>query len=268
MAFTSQDFVASIESRLGQGGKHVWEYYRLASGTPWCAAEISFTFDKIGGKKKWYGGSPVFYVPYAQVWMEQHWDCVYDYRKGGSLKNVRKGDVIIFMWAKGHRDHIGVAREDSKSESQILTIEGNTSGSKVAERTRAKANVFAVYRPPWSDAEQNAPKAEQNAGKTEQKESKTSQDKKKTSAPKYTVGKVYTVAVDCLNVRSGAGTKYQAKTKKQLTADGKKNSNSFGQLMKGTKVTCRKTKNDGSKVWMEIPSGWICAWNGSKQYVK
>lgn len=261
MAFTANDFIANIESRLGWNGEHCWDFYRLASGTPWCAAEISLTFKEIGAKKMWYGGKPVYYVPYAQEWMAKNWECVYDYRKGGSLKNARKGDIVIFMWTKGSRDHIGAVREESTSASQILTIEGNTSGSKVAERTRLKANVFAIYRPPWSDAEQKAPKAEQ-------KESKTSQDKKKTSAPKYTDGKVYTVAVDCLNVRTGAGTKYKVKTRKQLTADGQKNSNSSGQLMKGTKVTCQKTKTVGSEVWMKIPSGWICAWNGSKQYVK
>lgn len=264
MAFTANDFISNMKSRLGQGGKHVWGFYKLTPGTPWCAAEISFTFNKIGAKKMWYGGKPVFYVPYAQVWMEQNWERIYDYRHGGSLKKARKGDIAVFMWKKGHRDHIGAVRADSKSASQIPTIEGNTSGSKVAERTRVKANVYAIYRPPW--AEQNAKKPEQNRSKTEQSKAKAEQ--KKRDVPAYINGKVYSVQVDNLNVRSGAGTSYKVKTKKQLTADGQKHSNSSGQLMKGTRITCQKTKVVGSEVWMKIPSGWICAWNGSKYYVK
>lgn len=263
MAFTAQDFVANMESRLGEGGEHVWDFYKLATGTLWCAAEISFTFKEIGAKRKWYGGKPVFYVPYAQEWMAKHWKCVYDYRHGGSLKDAQKGDIVIFMWKKGHRDHIGAVRVDCDSASQLLTIEGNTSGSKVAKRIRVKANVYAIYRPPYdgSKAEQSTPKSSQSA-------KKTSQATKKASAPKYTNGKTYTVQVDNLNVRTGAGTKYGVKTKKQLTADGQKHSNSAGQLMKGTRITCLKTKTVGSEVWMKIPSGWICAWNGKKYYVK
>ena len=266
MAFTAQDYISNMESRLGQGGSHVWSFYGLKSGTAWCAAEISYTFNKIGAKAKWYGGKPVFYVPWAQEWMAKNWECVYDYRYGGSLKNAKKGDIVIFMWSRGSRDHIGAVRSDSTSASQILTIEGNTSGSKVAKRTRAKANVFAIYRPPW--VTQNTPKPSQTATEPSQSTQKTEQTAKKTSAPTYTKGKTYAVQVDNLNVRTGAGTGYKVKSKKQLTADGQKHANSKGQLMKGTRVTCQGSKKVGSEVWIQIPSGWICAYTGSKYYVK
>ena len=200
-----------MESRLGQGGSHVWSFYGLKSGTAWCAAEISYTFNKVGAKAKWYGGKPVFYVPWAQEWMAKNWECVYDYRYGGSLKNAKKGDIVIFMWSRGSRDHIGAVRSDSTSASQILTIEGNTSGSKVAKRTRAKANVFAIYRPPW--VTQNTPKPSQTATKPSQSTQKTEQTAKKTSTPTYTKGKTYAVQVDNLNVRTGAGTGYKVKSK-------------------------------------------------------
>lgn len=92
--------------------------------------------------------------------------------------------------------------------------------------------------------------------------------KKKTTAPSYTVGKVYTVQVNDLNVRKGAGTGYAKKTKAQLTADAQKHTDAQGQLKKGTKVTCKATKTVGGNVWMKIPSGWVAAYYGKQYYVK
>lgn len=149
MSFTADAFIANIESRIGWNGQHVWSFYGLSKGTPWCDGEISFAFNKIGARKKWCNGKPSFYVPDAQQWMEKNWHTVYDYRGKGSIQNVKKGDVIIFMWTKGSRDHIGACRETTHSPETILTIEGNTSGHIVARRTREKKYIFAVYRPPF-----------------------------------------------------------------------------------------------------------------------
>lgn len=156
--FTADAYIGNMASRLGEGGTHVWSFYGLAKGTPWCAAEISYTFNRIGAKSKWYGGKPVFYVPYAQEWMAKHYKTIYDYRGNGDLKNVKKGDIIIFMWSRGSRDHIGACRKTTGSAKTISTIEGNTSGGKVATRERAKANIYAVYRPPWADGPAPTPK--------------------------------------------------------------------------------------------------------------
>ena len=147
--FTATAYINNMASRLGYNGSHCWSFYGLARGTAWCAAEISYTFNKIGAKAKWYGGKPVFYVPYAQVWMEKNYKTIYDYRGKGSIKDAKKGDIIIFMFTIGSRDHIGAVRLDSKSSSKLYTIEGNTSGGQVAKRTREKKNIFAVYRPPY-----------------------------------------------------------------------------------------------------------------------
>lgn len=160
MAFTADAIIANITSRLGQGGAHVWNFYGLAKGTAWCAGEVSYTFNKTRNKSKWYGGKPVFYVPWAQEWMAKNYKTIYDYRTGGNLANVRKGDVIIFMWSRGSRDHIGFARATGKS-GELYTIEGNTSGSIVAKKTRAKKYIYAVYRPPYKAA----PKPKKPKGK-------------------------------------------------------------------------------------------------------
>lgn len=154
MAFTADDFMENMGSRLGYSGKHVWLYYALGYGTPWCAGEISYTFAKIGGKSKWYGGRPVFYVPDAQEWMEKHWECVYSGpKRKGSLKNVKKSDIVIFSWKGWSRDHIGAARGPGYKATDrkwyLPSREGNTSGGIVADKVREKKYIHSVYRPPW-----------------------------------------------------------------------------------------------------------------------
>lgn len=249
MAFTAEAIIANIESRLGEGGSHVWKFYGLAAGTSWCVAEVSFTFNKTGNRTRWYGGKPVFYVPWAQEWMAKHWETVYDYRGEGKLANVRKGDVIIFMWTTGSRDHIGISRATGK-DSELYSVEGNTSGGIVAKKTRAKKYIFSVYRPPYDGS--SKPKPVPSKPKT----------------PTFTTGKTYTVQVNNLNVRTGPGTNYSIKAKKSLTKDGQKHANSKGQLNKGTRVTVLETKKNGSDVWIRIPSGWICGYYNNKYYVK
>ena len=97
---------------------------------------------------------------------------------------------------------------------------------------------------------------------------KVSTSSSSSSKPSYKVGSTYTIQVDALTVRSGAGTNYSAKGYSQLTANAKQNAYSNGCLKKGTKVTCQSTKNVGSDIWMRIPSGWIAAYYNGKKYVK
>ena len=85
----------------------------------------------------------------------------------------------------------------------------------------------------------------------------------------YKVGYVYTVQASDLNVRTGPGTGYKKKTHSQLTRDGQKhNKNKNGALDKGTQVTCQDIKVVGRAIWIKVPSGWICACDGDKVYLK
>lgn len=152
--FTADAFISNMESRLGENGQHVWSFYKLPRGTAYCAGEISYTFNKIGYKSKWYDGRPVFYVPYAQEWMARNYKIIYDGRTGaGSLANAQKGDIVIFSWKKWSRDHIGAVYKTTKSNSVLSTIEGNTSGGKVDTREREKKYIHSIYRPPWNAKE-------------------------------------------------------------------------------------------------------------------
>lgn len=83
----------------------------------------------------------------------------------------------------------------------------------------------------------------------------------------YIVGKEYKTLVDSLNIRTGAGATYAKKSRSKLTANAQKNCNPKGQLNKNVTVTCKEIKNVGNEIWIRIPSGWVCAFNGTKKYI-
>jgi len=242
--------IKTARKYLGKGGGFIWDYFAgLARGQSWCVGFVLFICIKVGCPL--YNVSKTtlpFWVPTLEEWLHKH-------AKWVKYSEARAGDIIIFTWhggggntRTGSRDHTGFF-EEHISGNKFRTVEGNTSGGKVAERERYLANVYAIYRLP--DAEEGDP-----------------EPKPAKALPTYKKGKTYEVAVDNLNVRTGAGTGYRIKKKSELTQDGRKHANKSGQLMKGTRVTCKKTKTVGGSVWMKIPSGWVCAYNGKKKYIK
>lgn len=87
--------------------------------------------------------------------------------------------------------------------------------------------------------------------------------------PKYKVAHTYEMTTD-LKVRKGPGTNYDVLKYSDLTLDGRKHAvkGSIAVLSRGTKVTCRETKNkNDSEVWMKIPSGWVCAYYKGRKYI-
>ena len=87
------------------------------------------------------------------------------------------------------------------------------------------------------------------------------------SGPSYRAGAVYTLLADHLRVRTGPGTGYATKSRKQLTVNAREHAYSNGTLKKGTRVTCKDVSKNGSDIWIKIPSGWIAAYYGGKKYV-
>ena len=86
--------------------------------------------------------------------------------------------------------------------------------------------------------------------------------------PGYKIGQTYTLMSD-MYVRdkaNGAKLKYDA-----LTANAKANAktNSYGEaiLKEGTRVTCKGVEEVDGKVWMRIPSGYVCAKGKDKTYI-
>lgn len=87
------------------------------------------------------------------------------------------------------------------------------------------------------------------------------------SGPSYRAGAVYTLLADHLRVRTGPGTGYATKSRKQLTVNAREHAYSNGTLKKGTRVTCKDVRKNGSDIWIKIPSGWIAAYFSGKKYV-
>lgn len=77
-----------------------------------------------------------------------------------------------------------------------------------------------------------------------------------TNSRKYTIGTYKTTSN--LHVRSGAGTKYKAKTYKQLTDNARQQNARLGGIYNGYRkgVVCTVTKVSGN--WGYTKSGWIC----------
>ena len=87
------------------------------------------------------------------------------------------------------------------------------------------------------------------------------------SGPSYRAGTVYTLLADHLRVRTGPGTGYATKSRKQLTVNAREHAYRNGTLKKGTRVTCKDVRKVCSDMWMKIPSGWVAACYGGKKYV-
>lgn len=84
----------------------------------------------------------------------------------------------------------------------------------------------------------------------------------------YIIGKTYTLQSDLYIRLAPNGDKLEPKS---LTTNAQMNAftddDGYAILRKGTKVTCKMVKNLANSVWMQIPSGWICARNLTNIYV-
>lgn len=246
---------------------NTWFYGHAVRGDrySWCATFLDWIFEKAGCGKLYPHNANAAYGQDEIVsrcggkWVLPKTTNL-DRRKDYVKTKAQPGDIVDFNFGSktsDWRQHTGIVV--SVEGTDLITIEGNTSAGKgsqsnggaVAEKTRSYEYVVSAARPNWPKGKAPDPKP-----------------MKKPEQVLYVKGRTYTVAVDCLNVRTGAGTKFPTKTRKQLTKDGQKHANSRGQLMKGTRVTCQELKQIGKEIWMRIPSGWICAYTGSKKYVK
>lgn len=158
MAVTGATVISKATAMLGKGGTTVWNYYGLAKGIAWCAAFVSYIMAKAGAKNLFYGGKSVFYVPYAQQWLKKNCTHV-------KMIDAKPGDIVVFTWdgignnsEKGSRDHIGFIRKAGTSKT-AYTIEGNTNGGIVANKTRALKWIYGIYRPKYGTASTSTKKA-------------------------------------------------------------------------------------------------------------
>lgn len=140
MGMNSIQLYNLAKSYLGDGGSRFRQFCGLPPNAAWCAAFVGYIFAKGGDASLFYGGRKVVYVPSAQTWCRANLAEI-------PLYMAMPMDIITFDWnSNGVPDHIGFVKA-RKSDTEIYTIEGNTSGGIVAEKTRPAKYVSGVWRP-------------------------------------------------------------------------------------------------------------------------
>ena len=185
---TGSSIIAYAKKFLGYGPSTFTSWYGASSSTAWCAIFVSYVMAHNG-----VSFTKASYVPTLQQWLARNATMV-------KMSQAQAGDVVIFTWSgggnntgTGSRDHIGfmIGRN---SNGTFTTIEGNTSGNRVAIRTRYAVNIYGIYRPKYSGGSSNS----------------NSSPSSGSSASSTTAnnGLYYVNTSDGLNVRTGPGTGY------------------------------------------------------------
>lgn len=137
---TNKQLLKIAQKYLGQGGARFRKFAGLDNGQPWCNAYVDYIAHEGGVAYLYFDGKRETYCPHSMAWCKKNLAQV-------PLFLALPMDVIYFDWERnGIPNHIGFVRE-RKSTSEIRTIEGNTSGGIVAQKTRPSMYVQAIYRP-------------------------------------------------------------------------------------------------------------------------
>lgn len=140
MGKNNTEQLAVAKKYLGKGGATFRKYCGLPSGAAWCAAFVTYIFNEAGNSSLFFGGKKVTYCPTAMKWCDANLAQIPVYL-------ALPSDIIFFDWEpNGVPNHIGFVRE-RKSDAEVYTIEGNTSGGIVANKTRTAKYVCGCYRP-------------------------------------------------------------------------------------------------------------------------
>lgn len=106
-----------------------------ANGVAYCAMFASWVLAQAGVE---CAGMPGAYCPSIH------------HSQTLAAAQLRPGDLVLFDWEDdGTDDHIGIVASNDAAGKRIATIEGNTSGGRVAERTRAYSTVRGGIRPAY-----------------------------------------------------------------------------------------------------------------------
>lgn len=265
--------VETINSLKGESGhKKVLEIYnsqdplprsyKLQKKDPWCAATVTAVMI-MNGYDEISECSCTMMVKKAKdlgIWVE---DDAY-------VPQI--GDIIMYDWQdkgngddQGTPDHVGIVIKADKNK--IVVREGNKGGT-LGNRdvTVNQATIRGYITPPYENEKEVLESELTNIPATAEKPVEKAQ-KAESTAP-YEIGKTYTITVKtCLNVRSGAGKNYSLVGYNNLTRDGKNHAKGSA-LVNGTKVTVMEIKSYDNEIWLRIPSGWVCAVDGTKTFIK
>lgn len=140
MGKSNTEQLAIAKKCLGQGGSKFRKFCGLPSGSAWCDAFVTYIFNEAGNASLFCNGTKQTYCPTTIKWCRQNLAEVPPYL-------ALPSDIIFFDWEPNEiPNHIGFVRERKDCEA-IYTIEGNTSGGIVANKTRNTKYVCGIYRP-------------------------------------------------------------------------------------------------------------------------
>ena len=138
---TGQEMYNIIKKNVGMGGAKPRAYCGMSGGA-WCNAYVCYAFNQAGQRKLFYGGKKVTYCPTSIQWCRANLAEI-------PLYLAMPCDIIYFDWQpNGTPDHIGFVKAH-RTTTSVFTHEGNTSGGKVAEKTRTLSRHCRmwVFRP-------------------------------------------------------------------------------------------------------------------------
>lgn len=137
---SNTELLKIAQTHLGQGGARFRKFCGLPSGSAWCNAFVDYVANEGGCASLFFNGNKYTYCPTSMKWCQSHLAQIPIYL-------ALPMDILFFDWDKNDiPNHIAFAR-GRKSDQEIYTIEGNTSGGIVAEKTRTENYVCGCYRP-------------------------------------------------------------------------------------------------------------------------
>ena len=140
MGKSNTELLKIAQKHIGEGGAKFRKFCGLPAGAAWCNAFVDYIANEGGDSALFFNGKRPTYCPDSIKWCKKNLAQI-------PLYLALPMDIIYFDWEKnGVPNHIGFVRA-KKSTNAIYTIEGNTDGGKVAQKTRAGKYVQGVYRP-------------------------------------------------------------------------------------------------------------------------
>lgn len=138
----ANDIVKKAESQKGNKGTKYWKAYGVPKGTAWCVIFLWWTFKECKASKLFCNGEKTAWVPTVDEWGKKAKLIV-------KKDSGKAGDIIVFDWGNdGTRDHVGIIVKKNKNGT-YKTIEGNTSGGKVDNKTRYQSDIHHIIRPKY-----------------------------------------------------------------------------------------------------------------------
>ena len=137
---SNTELLRIAQKYIGQGGARFRKFCGLPGGAAWCNAYVDYIANEGGVSALYFNGKKETYCPTSIKWCNKNLALIPPYL-------ALPMDIIYFDWEKnGVPNHIGFVRS-KKDTNTILTIEGNTNGGVVAQKTRAVKYVQGIYRP-------------------------------------------------------------------------------------------------------------------------